>query len=85
MTTGAVIRMVLMGAVFLLWAAWMFRTLALLRRRAAEDGGPLFPGPGGFLRQARRWLTAPEDRQDRNTLGFLTFVLAAMIASQALL
>ena len=85
MSTGQTIQLVLQGLVFLAWAALMFRTLFLLRSRSVSETGGAFPGPGQFLTQLGRWLRAPEDRQDRNTLFFLTFVLAAMIASSVLL
>ena len=85
MSTGQIIQLVLQGLVFLAWAGLMFRTLFLLRRRAEQDTGTTIPGPGQFLTQAGRWLRAPEDRSDRNTLAFLTFVLLVMTLSSVFL
>ena len=85
MSTGQIIQLVLQGLVFIVWAIMMYRTLFLFRRRAAEETGRPFPGTGQFLKQAGRWLRSPEDRSERNTLLFLTFVLVVMVASSALL
>ncbi len=85
MSTGQTIQLALQSLVFLAWAVLMFRTLFLLRSRSAEETGDSLPGPGQFLTQVGRWLRAPEDRQERTTLFFLTFVLFAMIATSALL
>ena len=85
MSTGQIIQLVLQGLVFLAWAGLMFRTLFLLRRRAEAETGQTFAGPGQFLTQLGRWLRAPEDKTDRSTLFFLTFVLFAMIASSVFL
>ncbi len=85
MTTGQTIQFVLQGLVFIAWAWLMFRTLVLLRTRAVADTGATAPGPSQFIRQAARWLRAPEDRADRKTLGFLTFVLLVMTLTSVLL
>ncbi|PWK59755.1 hypothetical protein [Roseicyclus mahoneyensis] len=85
MSTGQTIQLILQSLVFLAWAILMYRTLFMLRRRAMEETGNAFPGPGQFITQVGRWLRAPEDRSDRSTLLFLTFVLFAMIATSALL
>jgi len=85
MSTGQTIQLVLQGLVFLAWAALMFRTLFLLRSRAAEETGDTIPGPGQMLTQIGRWLRAPEDRSERNTLLFMTFVLIVMSLSSAFL
>lgn len=79
-----IFRLVLLGLVFLVWTGLMLRTLFVLRARASESGGQQTPGPGGFLRQVGRFLSAPEDRRDRNTLAFLTVVMAIMIGTQVL-
>jgi hypothetical protein len=85
MTTGQIINLVLQGLVFLAWAALMYRTMFLLRRRAVAETGNALPGPRQFIRQAGRWLRAPEDKSERSTLLFLTFVLLAMSLSSQLL
>ena len=85
MSTGQIIQLVLQGLVFLAWAGLMFRTLFLWRRRAQEETGQAITGPSQFLRQAGRWLRAPEDRTDRSTLLVLTFVLLVMSVSSAFL
>ncbi|MEJ6390253.1 hypothetical protein [Gymnodinialimonas ulvae] len=78
MTTGAIIRLVLQALVFLAWAFMMYRMLFTLRARNQEQTGQTFAGPAGFLTQFKHWLKSEEDRQDRKTLFFLTFVLIAM-------
>ncbi len=80
MTTGATIRLVLQLLVFIAWAFMMFRTLMLFRSRDADRNGGPFPSTGGFMAQAKFWLSSDEDKQDRKTLFFLTFVLIAMNA-----
>ncbi|NKX44915.1 hypothetical protein [Roseicyclus persicicus] len=85
MSTGQTIQLVLQGLVFLAWAGLMFRTLFLWRRRAQDETGAALHGPGQMLKQAGRWLRAPEDKTDRSTLFFLTFVLFAMILSSVFL
>lgn len=85
MTGALIFRLVLLGLVFLAWAALMYRMLFTIRRRAEAETGNLFPGSGGFLRHLGHWLRSPEDKTDRQTLFFLTFVLFAMIAMQILL
>jgi len=71
MTTGAMIRLALQALVFIAWAFMMVRTLGLFRARDAERND-------GFIAQAKYWLKSDEDRTDRKTLLFLTFVLIAM-------
>ena len=85
MSTGQIIQLVLQGLVFIAWAALMFRTLFLWRRRAEAETGNAISGPGQVLKQAGRWLRAPEDKPDRKTLFFLTFVLVAMVLTSVLL
>ena len=77
MTTAITIRLVLLGLVFVAWAWLMFRTLSILNDRTQ--------GGGSFLSELGRWFRNTEDRRDRNTLLFLTFVLAAMILMQTTL
>lgn len=81
MSTGQIIQIVLQGLVFIAWAALAFRTLFLLRARAQAETGNALAGPGQFLKQAGRWLRSYEDRAERKTLFFMTFVLVAMTAS----
>lgn len=80
MSTGQIIRFVLEALVFAAWAYMMYRMLFTLRGRDADEGGGMFPSTGGFMAQLKYWLGSDEDKQDRKTLFFLTFVLAAMIA-----
>lgn len=84
MSTGQIIRLVLQALVFIAWAFMMFRTLGLFHARSAEQSGDMFPGPSGFITQAKYWLRSDEDKQDRKTLFFLTFVLFAMNAMNIL-
>jgi len=85
MSTGQTIQLLLQGLVFLAWAAMMFRTIFLFRSRAADETGIAIPGPVQFLKQAGRWLQSPDDRSERNTLFFLTFVLLVMSLTTAFL
>ncbi|MEX3017700.1 hypothetical protein [Gymnodinialimonas hymeniacidonis] len=78
MTTGAIIRLVLQALVFIAWAFMMYSVLFKFRRRNEDQTGGAFPSTGGFMAQAKYWLKSEEDRQERKTLFFLTFVLIAM-------
>jgi hypothetical protein len=78
MSTGAIIRLVLQALVFAAWAFMMYRTLFTFRSRDADQNGGPFPSTGGFIAQAKYWLKSDEDKSDRKTLFFLTFVLIAM-------
>lgn len=80
MTTGATIRLVLQALVFIAWAFLLVRTLGLLRARDTDRTGGAFPSGAGLVAQAKYWLTSAEDRSERSTLLFLTFVLIAMSA-----
>ncbi|ABD56940.1 hypothetical protein [Jannaschia sp. CCS1] len=84
MTTGGTIRLVLQGLVFLLWAAMMFRMLFTVTQRSRDNGGPDIPTVGGFTGQLSHWLRSEEDKSERKTLFFLTFVLIAMSLTNAL-
>lgn len=85
MTTGQIIQLVLQALVFIAWAGLTFRTLVLFRTRAVAESGDIAPGPRQFIRQAARWLRAPEDKSERKTLVFLTFVLLVMSLSSVVL
>lgn len=78
MTTGAIIRLVLQVLVFIAWAYMMYRMLFTIRARNEDQTGGAFPSTGGFMAQLKYWLKSDEDKQDRKTLFFLTFVLIAM-------
>lgn len=84
MTTGQTIRLALQALVFIAWAFMMFRTLGLFRSRDTDQNGGPFPSTGGFIAQAKYWLTSEEDSSERKTLFFLTFVLFAMNAMNIL-
>lgn len=77
MTTAALIRLVLLALVFAAWAWLAFRTLVTVSDRSKSEGS--------FASQLAAWFRDPDDRRDRNTFLFLTFVLAAMILMQATL
>lgn len=85
MTGAEITRLVLMGVVFLIWAASMFSNLFLLRARAEKRTGRAFAGPFAFLTEIGHWLRAPEDKLRRRNLGVLTLALFVMILSGALL
>ena len=85
MTTAGIIRLVLQALVFIAWAFMMYRMLFTLRARNEDQTGGAFPSTGGFMTQLKYWLSSEEDRQDRKTLLFLTFVLIAMNAMNILL
>jgi hypothetical protein len=70
MSGGAIFQLVLLALVFVAWAWLMVRTISLLQAR------------GGIGAEFGEWWRSPDDRKDRNTLLFLTFVLAAMAAMQ---
>ncbi len=70
MSGATIIQLILLALVFLAWAWLLFRTITLLQSR------------GGIGAELGRWFRSPEDRRDRNTLLFLTFVLAAMLFMQ---
>jgi hypothetical protein len=78
MSTGQTIQSVLMFLVFLAWAGMLVRAVTVWRHRAQADGD-------GVMAQAGQWFRAPEDRSERNTFLFLTFVLAVMLLTTATL
>ncbi len=84
MTTGQTIRLVLQALVFIAWAFMMYRMLFTIHARDADQTGGPFPSTGGFMAQLKFWLSSEEDRNDRKTLFFLTFVLVTMIAIDVL-
>lgn len=84
MTTGQTIRLVLQALVFIAWAFMMYRMLFTIRARDTDQTGGPFPSTGGFMAQLKFWLSSKEDRNDRKTLFFLTFVLVTMIAIDVL-
>ena len=84
MSTGQIIRLALQALVFIVWAIMMFRTIFLWRARSQGEGGPAIPTVGGFSAQIKYWLRSEEDRSERKTLFFLTFVLIAMNAMNIL-
>jgi hypothetical protein len=77
MSTAETIRLILLALVFLAWVWLMFRTISVVSDRAKSEGS--------FGSQLGNWFRDPDDRKDRNTLLFLTFVLAAMIFMQVAL
>lgn len=83
MTTGEIIRLGLQGLVFLAWAILLARMFATLRARDASRTGGGTPSSGGLGAQFRHWLRSEEDRTERKTLFFLTFVLVTMQAINA--
>jgi hypothetical protein len=85
MSTGQIIQTVLMGLVFIAWAGLMFRTIFLWRRRAQDETGQALHGPAQVLKQAGKWMRSPEDKSERGTLMFMTFVLLIMAVTTATL
>lgn len=73
-----VVVLTLQGAVFAVWAFWMFKVLFALRRRAVAETGRAFPGPGATLKQVADFLQVPEFASDRRVLGGLTAGLVAL-------
>lgn len=84
MSTGGTIRLALQGIVFLLWAAMMFRALYVVNQRSNDARGSNMPSTGGFITQLGHWLRSDEDKNERKTLFFLTFVMVAMNVTNAL-
>lgn len=84
MSTGGIIRLVLQGIVFLLWAVMMFRTLYVLNQRSKTQDASNVPTVGGFTTQLKHWLRSEDDKSERKTLFFLTFVMIAMNVTNAL-
>lgn len=78
MSTGQTIQTVLMILVFLAWAGMLVRAVSVWRQRAQAEGD-------GVVAQAGQWFRAPEDRSERNTFLFLTFVLAVMVLTRSTL
>lgn len=78
MSAVVLLGWVVQALVFLAWAHQMFSVLFEMRRRAEAESGQSFPGPRTALQQWRRWLSAPEDRRQRNRLILLTFALLLM-------
>lgn len=70
MSGATVFQIILLLLVFLAWAWLVYRTINVLQAR------------GGVGRELGKWFKSPEDKKDRNTLFFLTFVLAAMLVMQ---
>lgn len=85
MSGGAIFQLVLQALVLLVWAILIFRLIFTLRDRAAAETGATPNGRGQFMHQFGQWLKSPQDRQERNAILFLTFVLIAMTLSSALL
>ena len=73
----------LTAVIFLLWTGAMFTTLFRLRRAATEATGRMFPGPRGSLRSVATFLRDPRNRGARRRLGWLTLLLFAALAMQA--
>lgn len=84
MSGGGIVRLVLIGLVFLVWAFLMFRAIFTVARRASDATGAAIPGPAATLSQWRIWLTQPEDRQSRRALEVMTLALIVMSLTSAL-
>ena len=50
-----------------------------------DTTGGAFPTIGGCMAQPKHWWQSPDDRNERNTLVWLTLVLIAMMATNVLL
>jgi len=79
MTAPFLTLLVLQGAVFAVWAYFMFRTLFMLAARARDRdvaaGGSALPGPGAMLRGFAEFATSPHDRPAFLRIAGLTAVL----------
>ena len=87
MANLGIIALGLAGVVFAAWAYMMFRTMFLIRKRAAERTGKMFPGPLTALEEYKIFFTSENDKKEKNlllvtTLGVLvTTALATMVNS----
>jgi hypothetical protein len=70
MSGATIFQLILLALVFFAWAWLLMRTISLLQSR------------GGIGTAFGPWFRSPDDRKDRNTLLFLTFVLAVMLTLQ---
>lgn len=84
MSTGAIIRLVILGLVFLVWIWLAFGTLRMLYRRGVAASGSGVPGPRTTLTQFWLWFTQPEDKQSRRALGVITLLLLVLSATSSL-
>ena len=85
MTTGAIIRLILLAAVFLVWAGHMYWMLAKISRRDREKTGGALTTTGGFMNQLNYFMASDEDKSHRKNLLFMTVILIFMVVSRALL
>jgi hypothetical protein len=69
MTGALVFRLVLLALVAVAWGWLATRILGLM---ATYEGS--------FAQRLGQWMRRPEDKRDRSTFLFLTFVLVAMLA-----
>lgn len=87
MSNLGIIALGLFGVVFIAWAYMMFRTMFLIRKRAAERTGKMFPGPLTALAEYKIFFTSAHDKNEKNlllvtTLGlFMTTALAMTVNS----
>ncbi|MEL7098027.1 MAG: hypothetical protein AAGM84_04290 [Pseudomonadota bacterium] len=72
-----------MGALFVVWAAFMFYALFAVRRIAAGKTGSLNPGVGATLKAWRVWFTDPASRPRALTLVWLTGAVLLMTGVNA--
>ena len=79
MSTGEIIGLAGMGALFLVWTILMFVTLFQLRRRAVARTQNPVPGPITAPGEWRIWLTSSEDKAARIRLGTVTLAMFAWI------
>ena len=69
MTGALIFRLVLLVLVAIAWG-WL----------ATRVVGVMATYEGGFAQRLGQWLRSPEEKRDRSTFLFLTFVLVAMLA-----
>jgi hypothetical protein len=74
MTGALIFRLVLLVLVAIAWGWLALRIFALLGTYE-----------GSFAQRLGQWMRRPEDKRDRSTFLFLTFVLVAMLAMLILL
>jgi hypothetical protein len=85
MSGGRIFLLALGAVIFAAWAWLMFRTLFLIRKRAADETGRTFPGPGATLNHWGRFLKNPEDRTLRQQLTGTTMAMFVWMVSWAAL
>lgn len=85
MSAERIVMLAIGAVIFTAWAALMFRMLFLLRKRAEEESGKPFPGPGETMNHWGRFFRGKRDRKLRQWLTGLTMALFVWMIGLALL